>query len=243
MEVEAARGVLKDHLGLVVSLAISVFVVLRVLVVSAFDSTTALAVIQSVSPATVVFGMALQMMGSIALFVATYAGYTVWLWRTTNRNLAWWSGLAATAGVIALLTAPLLTAASSMFTMLAGHWFREARAKEGKAVGSVSSAPWVMSLILFIAVVLPALVFPPWLPPEVVTTTTEGDVFGYVLRDDGRWVDVLHAEPRHLQRFASSEVRDRELCDPKKEYSPLGDPLPTYWARRGLDVTPCEDDT
>lgn len=52
----------------------------------------------------------------------------------------------------------------------------------------------------------------PWLPAETITLTTHQSVTGYVLDSDQDWTEVLLAENRTVVQYHTSQVSSRDMC-------------------------------
>jgi hypothetical protein len=66
----------------------------------------------------------------------------------------------------------------------------------------------------------------PWLPAEMVTLSTHKVVTGYVLESDQDWFEVLVAQDRTIVHYRTSEVVSRAVCqmasaEPKRPLVPL----------------------
>jgi hypothetical protein len=56
------------------------------------------------------------------------------------------------------------------------------------------------------------LIRQPWMPPETIVLTSGQKTVGYVLSDNGTWVEVLMDDTRTVNYYRSAEVASRKIC-------------------------------
>jgi hypothetical protein len=56
------------------------------------------------------------------------------------------------------------------------------------------------------------LIRQPWMPPETIVLTSGQNFIGYVLSDNGTWVEVLMNDTRTVNYYRSGEVASRKIC-------------------------------
>jgi len=56
------------------------------------------------------------------------------------------------------------------------------------------------------------LVRQPWLPAETVTLASGQKIVGYILADDGTWIEVLVDNTRTIHYYLASDVAERQVC-------------------------------
>lgn len=56
------------------------------------------------------------------------------------------------------------------------------------------------------------LVRQPWLPAETITLTSGQELIGYVLSEDGTWIEVLTNDTRTIHYYLTTDVAGRQIC-------------------------------
>lgn len=56
------------------------------------------------------------------------------------------------------------------------------------------------------------LVRQPWLPAETITLTSGQQLVGYILSDDGTWIEVLTNDTRTIHYYLATDVAGRQVC-------------------------------
>jgi len=56
----------------------------------------------------------------------------------------------------------------------------------------------------------------PWLPAEMITLTSRQDIVGYELSSDGYWLEVLMAYSREIRHYRTSDILELEICQMSK---------------------------
>lgn len=208
--VEKGNGVSTDpltqwaanHATLLLTVALFVLVVIRVLRVSAFDPATAAALVREIGIVSIVIGaLVLSLPGllqSAAVFLAFLAlggpGSTV------QRRAA-----STIASVIVLLLSVVLPWLQLIFflillVLIVVVWRR---------------VKWPLELFAVVAVLVSSLldVSEVWLPPEDVLLTDGRRVTGYVLSVEPEWTTLLREDDRAILLVKTKEVEERSVCN------------------------------
>jgi hypothetical protein len=53
----------------------------------------------------------------------------------------------------------------------------------------------------------------PWLPAETITLTSGARFTGYVLADDGAWIEILQDSSRTITYYLPSDITSRQICE------------------------------
>jgi hypothetical protein len=208
--------------------------VTRLLIISNYNPTTAMAIASSQ-------GYLNTLLGTIIPLVPIFMPYLALLLLFSGRVIA---------GMLALLAAALISAPSvsrsdifitarkdwylisartgthhtllvSMAFLFAGLLFAELIGFNFivfiRTLGTVAS----LALIAIVVELYPlpikssAYVNPvtqPWLPAERITLTSHQDIIGYVISSDGYWLEVLISRSRTIQHYRMSDIGEREIC-------------------------------
>lgn len=218
------------------------FVLLKVLVASRFDTTTAAALLGASGIAAVVTGavaLSMPFMSGLLFFLA-FASYTT---STTAQWSPTWEAtlrvLAVIVRVIAVVLAVTAVPALMVVVILAVLWAIRGR---GLPLSSVVACGVVTVALLTL---VPDRL---WVPAENVTLTAETDACqprsaanvctAYVVHSDDVWTTLLHSSQRQIARVRQEAVAAREVCrlDPVylRSLYMLGHPLlpeaPRWWA-------------
>jgi hypothetical protein len=218
----AGESVARAHLGLVISGALAVLVVLKVLAVSHQRPTTALAILQTAGTANVLFGTL------VLFFPAVFAVGVVVLWlvmRQVNAAVRYpVVGLAVLAWLYVMLTqAPSYLVYLLLFALavvgvgvLALVKIRPGVLSSWRESGKLSAAVGVgLATAISLMFVLIAVSPTPWLPAErIVLGGGPGGTspVGYVLGVDDGAIVFLHEDSRTVFRIPTSIITSRTYC-------------------------------
>jgi hypothetical protein len=213
-------------------LGILLLAVIRLLIISDYSTTTALAVASSGGYVNTLLGTVIPMLpvllpylalallffnrvilGVLALIAtaltspaairgAAFLGYLRGGWHGISRS-SYWVGLFVLAAVVAiLLLIQLLTRGPGIF------------ARSLATITCIILVPVVLRLYP-----LPdknsyyaQLVRQPWLPAESISLSSGDPVVGYVLAEDQDWTTVLNDHDRRIYYYHSDQVRQRQVC-------------------------------
>jgi hypothetical protein len=204
----------------------------RLMIVSDYNSNTALAILRSAGYVNTLLGSVIPLVPILMPWIALLL---LWLNQMIASLLAFaaallispaaltWKAFLSTAqhdlqaaqggawDVLAFFLAVL--AAILLVIELIGFGIRASARSVGLAA-TVAIVP-----IMFRLYPLPAsdvfytnLLTQPWLPAETITLTTHQSVTGYVLDSDQDWTEVLRAEDRTVVQYHTSEVSSRAMC-------------------------------
>lgn len=219
-EIQSPSGtsVLRDHAALVVSAALAVFTLLRLVAVAGGDATTAYAILRYVGTANVIaasvvilvpFGVVWAIVAGIVRArnqrdLRTYGPLIAIMALIAFRVAS--PGVMVVAGVTGLLAIPSLVALQ-----------RDAR--------SVRRAMIFFIVMLAAATLVSSAV---WLPTEVIET--QGRVYvGYVLEEDtSASLVLLEYADRQVTRVASDAIESRRFCEIRRSGA--------NWFNRALDT-------
>jgi hypothetical protein len=200
------------------------FTVFRVLAVSHFDPSTALAVFATSGPVTVVGGVLVQITPLLLIYATV--GLAYWEWSLRRRKVA--SGFSGFVLVlvtaVTLFIAPLLNVLlfAGLGVVLAVVEVRQQRKerRDGQAPG-MRSLLWFTALtnLLLGAGLILTYSSSVWLPAEVIHLQDGSQQVGYVLQVDGPWTTVLTEAHRQVIRVSSPALESRTICTP----------VPTEW--------------
>lgn len=206
----------------------------RLLIISNYNSVTAMAIASSQGYVNTLFGTIIPM-------VPIFMPYLACLLLFSNRVIA---------GMLAILATALISPSSmsrSEVLMTAKnnwHWiFAATGARETLLI--IMAIPFgclllvelvgfnfiifirtlgtVASLALITMVVRPyplpvhysvyvSPITQPWLPAEIITLTSRQEVIGYELSSDGYWLEVLMADSREIRHYRTNDILKREIC-------------------------------
>jgi hypothetical protein len=220
----------------------------RVLIVSDYNLSTALAILSS-------SGYINTLIGSVIPLVPVLMPYVALVLLYLDRMVAALLTFAA-----ALLISPATMSGADALSLVRQDWHLMIGGSHGRLVilGILGSLLCILLLIeiagfqvaivvrtvgtVGIIATLPLIVrvYPipisnsfyanvlsqPWLPAETVTLTTHKVVTGYVLENGEEWFEVLLAQDRTVVQYHASEVASRTMCqmastEPKRPLLPL----------------------
>lgn len=205
----------------------------RLMIVSDYNSNTALAILRSAGYVNTLLGSIIPLVPILMPWIALLL---LWLNQMVASLLAFgaallispaaltWKAFLSTAqhdlqrsggGGAWDVVAFILAAAAAILLLieLVGFGIRASTRSVGLAA-AVAIVP-----IMFRLYPLPAsdvfytnLLTQPWLPAETITLTTHQSMTGYVLESDQDWTEVLRAEDRTVVQYHTSEVSSRAMC-------------------------------
>jgi hypothetical protein len=217
----------QNHLGLFVGLAASILICLKLLAVAKWNSTTAFGILAVGGTANVLTG---SLLGGLPLLYGAFAFIAVPrierilarrspVERAAARQLEYFSAVPL---VLIVPVGLLLTFLAFLaFSWLYQHCRARRHAKKGRThVANRDEAPSrfeLVSVLLAAGVIVFFGSLPmPWFPPETVVTS-DGELTGYVLRDEGDTATVLLADDRVLIRVQADAVAG-EYCEGNRSW-------------------------
>lgn len=236
----------KDHLSFVASLVFFLLLGMKVMLVSGFDSATALEVLATSGPVSVAVGA----------FVSEAPAFSFLLLLTT---LHWLEHEYPTASLMQAMVAAFLGSLALIFTIMLYPlmWLvlwtvtiyvlrrsRQRAADDSSPAGETDPAedmapdrwftqPRLMGVVLGLTLSLQVLIGRMWLPTETLTLDSDERIVAYVLEDEGPWLTYLTEEDRVVRVARVGEVEGRSVC-----YVP---PLREFWTFRTLDLLATDD--
>lgn len=210
--------------------------VVRLLIISDFNSATASAIASSGGYVNTVLGtviplvpilvpylaLVLLLFNRVVLGVLTLLAVACVIPITVSRQAAWqlaqqdWRHVVAfmsqPAGILALVVLGAPLAIMLIFELA------------GLGVATFMRTVAAMACIVLLPFISRLYPFPlsnqfytqmlrqPWLPAEVITLTSGRTVVGYSLSDDGNWIVVLQDSNRAITYYRASDVAHRQIC-------------------------------
>ena len=209
----------RDHVGLIVTAAISAAFIGRLLAVSRFDHTTMLAILQHAAPATTLFAF----VGTTGVYLA---GGVAMGWQMASAAKARRAGRpipAATKFAIAGVVLATLVVVSwfaatliAIFALIdsAGpKWLRSAAAPDSRPVSRASYVAAAVALALGILMGDDDV----WLPREQLHLVDGVTVSGYVLEREASELVFLQDKDRVVRRLSAQSVETTEFCTQEKD--------------------------
>jgi hypothetical protein len=206
--------------------------VVRLLIISNYNTTTALAIASS-------GGYVNTLLGSVIPMLPVLMPYLALVFLFFNRVILGALSLAAAA-----LTSPAAIRGEAFLGFLKESWHEITRTSAG--VGVLAVAPIVGFLLLVLLatrglslfarslaticciILLPVilrlyplpdsnsyyahLVRQPWLPTESISLSSGATVVGYILSEDQDWVAVLDDRDRHIYYYHADQIGQRQVC-------------------------------
>ena len=219
---------------LVSPVGLVVISVIRLLIISNYNATTASAIVSS-------GGYVDAFLGTIIPLIPTFIPFIALALLFFNRAVLGTLAVLATA-----LISPTAASTTTVFGMIKRDWVRLNSANglekfllvvlalaagflllaEFAAIGfgDFFRTALVIVAIALIPIVLSLYPFPssnqfyvdlirqPWLPAEMITLNSGETVVGYVLKDDDTWLVVLSEENRNITYYHASDVSEVEIC-------------------------------
>lgn len=218
------RSLVREHLGLVISGAISVVACLKVLSLGRYDPTTALAVLQVAGTSKVLLGTVVLMLPSVATLTVFIAyiryGHRFRSLSSVERSAI----LAATGplGVLILAMAPMasivgIAIAMALVLVVAGiarliRWMRKAGESETHANDTPSTVEQTAAALILPIWLLLSAVQAPWLPTEAVAVNGGPATSAYVIGERNEDTVFLPTEAGRGLQFEPTEEVTRCLC-------------------------------
>jgi hypothetical protein len=252
------RKLAKNPLG--ATAAISAYLVVKVLIVSQGDVTTALAVLQTAGLASAIQGSLLSAIGILASGVVAFTvGRALWFMTHAiprshmSHELTALSWLVAALLIGGLVTAWTVLLASVIVGIVS--WGVVQTLADIPHPDTVSKRIFSRAIALPITLAIVAAVFAGsavyavayamWLPHEVVVDPTfhvvnpnyqaDPEIIGYVLDDGNGWLSVLEHNKRDVLRLPSGDVTSRTVCRIGTTF-PLREPTAWEWLSRLLHL-------
>lgn len=223
-----------EHIALIATVAAFLSIALKASVVSALNIETALTIIRSSGPVTVLLGAIVSDFTSFYLFLLALA--YIWMVLRPHSSLPAMFGAFVT--FLASVTVPwthfVLLILLIGLAILISPWVGRRLPKNipPKSLPSRRQR-WTLEafnigIVAFVATPLILLfaVGPDfWLPAEVVRLMSGERIEGYVLEDDTEWTVLVRLRDRGISFVRSSDISSRAICKERdeKESPPLGE--------------------
>ncbi|GAA1401397.1 hypothetical protein [Catellatospora coxensis] len=231
---------IKDHLSLVIAIAVGVTVLTKIWSVAHGNEYTMAALFTSqgglnVTIAALVAG--LPSLGYLPM-VLTYPALIAAAW--AGHSLRGPVIAAVIASILAFATIPtgylliyLVVAVASIGSSFLIVWIRRRLLAKGRDPGelpfvlrepkSAHNTPLAVGLAVFglLGWLWVATRDTPWIPVERITQSTSGPVVGYILDEDGAWFTVMLEDDRRVVNIPSAQVSQRQPCSRGDERTPL----------------------
>lgn len=210
---KSVQRIAVDHLGLAVSALLGLIVVLRLLVLAAWDIPTAEAVLQHAGAGNVVLSAVIGATPAILELAMGFVTATpIYLWRRDGEASRNWISIAVLAFTFSLTFVTPFAIGMMLALWLAAFVF----GKSDRTAGTDGVAVTRQSVInVFAGVLLSTFVIgqSPWLPRESIEIGERDAFAGFVLSGghDSTWV-VLHVDPRRIEFIPPGRSRERGLC-------------------------------
>ena len=206
--------------------------VVRLLIISNYNTTTALAIASS-------GGYVNTLLGSVIPMLPVLMPYLALVLLFFNRVILGVLSLAAAA-----LTSPTAIRGEAFLRFLRENWHDMSRASGGIGLLLLAGVVALLLLVLLITrglglfarslaticciILLPVvlrlyplpdsnsyyahLVRQPWLPTESISLSSGDSVVGYILSEDQDWVTVLNDRDRHIYYYHADQIGQRQVC-------------------------------
>jgi hypothetical protein len=209
----------QEHLGILVSAALSIFVIFKVSAVAGWNPTTARGIVTENGTTNVLIGSTLASLPTLYVFFflavlpRIEARLELRKRSPVERSAA---GMLQTWPVTLLLFIVPIYLVIAMFGFLLLSFVARIIVRKRKVEAKPENR---VSRFEANAVLLSALVWSvffslssPWLATETITVAGRGEATGYVLGSDDRGVVVLLDRPRRLERFDVSTI-ETAFCE------------------------------
>lgn len=206
--------------------------VVRLLIISNYNTTTALAIASS-------GGYVNTLLGSVIPMLPVLVPYLALVLLFFNRVILGVLSLTAAA-----LTSPTAIRGEAFLRFLRENWHDMSRASGGIGLLLLAGVVALLLLVLLITrglglfarslaticciILLPVvlrlyplpdsnsyyahLVRQPWLPTESISLSSGDSVVGYILSEDQDWVTVLNDRDRHIYYYHADQIGQRQVC-------------------------------
>ena len=206
--------------------------VVRLLIISNYNTTTALAIASS-------GGYVNTLLGSVIPMLPVLVPYLALVLLFFNRVILGVLSLTAAA-----LTSPTAIRGEAFLRFLRENWHDMSRASGGNGLLVLAGVVALLLLVLLVTrglglfarslaticciILLPVvlrlyplpdsnsyyahLVRQPWLPTESISLSSGGSVVGYILSEDQDWVTVLNDRDRHIYYYHADQIGQRQAC-------------------------------
>lgn len=207
------------HLALFVTAAASLLVVLKVFEAGRYEPSTALAIVQAGSSATLLIGISVALLptlmaGLLGLSFGVLIGLKqlhqpIWYWVPALLATVFLAVAAVTLGtLIAFAVLVLITPLPLMW-----RWAtKRTEVRDSEPAPTLSSTwywralIWILPVFILVSVLTPS----PW-PTEDIQTGS-GTLTVFVIEAEGDWWTVLGVADRRISHLESEEVRSRKVC-------------------------------
>ena len=200
------RDVLNQHVGLITTTFIFVFVITQVLVVSRMNVTTATTIISSAGAVDVALGVLTASYSAVILILL----FAVDAWRAITNWSPFPVYLEAGLLIAALIFVPFIGAliliAILVVFNLGDVWLERWRGVQPERwrAGGNSAIAVFLAVFLFAA--------PVWVPAEAIALQGKEPITGYVVGMDAGWTTILVEDNRSILLTRSDEITERFVC-------------------------------
>lgn len=190
------------HLGLLVSAAALLFVLLKLSRVAQFEPSTSVALIRAAGPVQVLLGSLLVQLP--LLLAILFFQTTLWLIDSvfTSKGFESKHSYAAMVLLVLLMVMPWRASAVGVIAGLSYLGYRRFR--------KPSSAVWPFWSILLVYVALGSQV---WLPAEQIRLSSADVLVGYVVSQEAEWTSVLKESERTIVQVRTTQIIGRRVCN------------------------------
>lgn len=194
----------KKHVTLLVSLGLSSLVVMKLLLASHYNTSTALTLLQEAGAARVIMGQLLSLLPMLLMGTAAVGFvYATGQARTTARKVA--QIVSACILGVGVLLLPW-SAAIYWGVLWVGLLIWVARRGADRFMrGTIAGIAVAFLIVLLIDDHV-------WLPPESLEVRTRDPIVGYVVGDQGGWTTILGEAHRQIIRVRSESLVSRRVC-------------------------------
>jgi hypothetical protein len=226
----------KEHLPLLIGLASTLLVALRLLAVAGFDEETAYGILQAAGTASIIVGAFIPVIGLIAISIGVLL---IMRAPTEERRglfkstfLVYAAGLALMIGTLTAPIGGLILLGSAMLLgtihrgilwVIARRQGKNKRAKEGRAVveqerpGFPSIGGRLIAMYSVLAIAAVVILAPPWMPAERISV--KGDdipITGFILSKTPTDVVILNGASRQIAYLKTQDIVEQMPCITRK---------------------------
>jgi ribosomal protein L40E len=192
------------HTGLIVSLGLSSVVLMKVLLVAHYKTSTALTLLQEAGAAQVIMGQLLTLLPMLLMGIGV-AGFVYAPGQpgTTHRKIAKVTSLCILGLGVLLLSWQVAILYGVLLTGVLVWAARrdESRFVQGVAVGIATT--FLVALLVDDHV---------WLPPEALEVRARDSLVGYVVGDQGGWTTIMGEAHREVLKVRTDSLVSRRVC-------------------------------
>jgi hypothetical protein len=203
--------------------------------VARWQSTTALAIVQSASPPSILIGV----LSTVYPLLLLYAMLGLEFWARSRREVGGPTALPVSmqwlVAVFAFFTVRWFIVAFFLVGFGLPALLRAFMRRRGRATGSTvppgSWNYWTRDLIVYGLFVFLVATEAVWVPSEAIERSNGDVIIGYVIGYPADWVSVLAESDRTVMLVERNDVESRTVCDLRKSSS--APPLLAFPVREG----------